>query len=81
MDQDDDDGSETNYLGTSKGGLRNGVLKKAFFVILYNRKIENHPISRIGFLRNRQNSTFLAFLLNFCPLKYVNEARFARIIE
>ena len=30
MDQDDDDGSETNYLGTSKGGLRNGVLKKRF---------------------------------------------------
>ena len=49
MDQDDDDGSETNYLGTSKGGLRNGVLKKAFFVILYNRKFENHPKSRIGF--------------------------------
>ena len=31
MDQDDDDGSETNYLGTSKGGLRNGVLKKSVF--------------------------------------------------
>ena len=32
MDQDDDDGSETNYLGTSKGGLRNGVLKKKRFL-------------------------------------------------
>ena len=31
MDQDDDDGSETNYLGTSKGGLRNGELKKSVF--------------------------------------------------
>ena len=35
----------------------------------------------LRFSKTRQNWPFLAFLINFCPLKNVNVARFARNVE
>ena len=68
---------ENHKLIFGNSGKRKNKKPKYHFTWTHCLKITEN----VAFSKTRQNGTFLAFLINLCPLKNVNVARFARNVE
>ena len=70
---------ENHKLIFGNSGKRKNKKPKYHFTWTHCLKITENVA--FEFSKTRQNGTFLAFLINLCPFKNVNVARFARNVE